>query len=139
MRPAVSPAADSPAAQRRALDAIATVLQDYFDGLHHSDVDRLSRVFHPQAVYATATGGTLLRLTMPEYFEMVAKRVSPASKGEPRSDRIDAITLAGPDTALARVRCAILPRRFNDLLSFVRVDGRWQIIAKVFQVDVDDT
>lgn len=27
---------------------VAAVLQVYFDGLHHSDTDRLSRVFHPR-------------------------------------------------------------------------------------------
>jgi hypothetical protein len=28
---------------------VAVVLQDYFDGLYHSDTTRLRRVFHPRA------------------------------------------------------------------------------------------
>jgi hypothetical protein len=39
-------------------------------------------------------------------------------------------------TALARVNCSIAERFFTDLLSFVFVDGRWQIIAKVFHYDL---
>ena len=35
-------------------------------------------------------------------------------------------------TAFARVNCAIGERYFTDLLTFVLIDGRWQIIAKVF-------
>jgi hypothetical protein len=39
-------------------------------------------------------------------------------------------------TALARVECSIAEKFFTDLLTFVFVDGRWQIIAKVFHFDV---
>jgi hypothetical protein len=111
---------------------VIAVLQDYFDGLHHSDTQRLRRVFHPRALYACATDGTLLALSMDEYFPIVDQRASPASRGDARSDRILAIEFAGPVTALARVECAILPKHFIDLLTLVKLEGRWQIIAKVF-------
>ena len=118
-------------------DAVAAVLQDYFDGLHHSDTQRLRRVFHPRALYASATGGTLLALGMDDYFPIVDQRASPASRGEARSDRILAIEFAGPVTALARVECSIWPKRFVDLLTLVKLDGRWQVIAKVFHYEVE--
>ena len=51
-------------------------------------------------------------------------------------DQIVSIEFAGPVTALARVNCSIGERFFTDLLSFVFVDGRWQIIAKVFHYDL---
>lgn len=112
--------------------AIVAMLQIYFDGLHHSDTARLQQALHPEAIYACATEGHLLRLTMPEYWPIVGQRPSPASKGEPRHDRIVSIQLAGPVTAFARVECAVLPKRFTDLLTLVKLDGRWRIIAKVF-------
>lgn len=111
---------------------VVGVLQDYFDGLHHSDTERLRRVFHPQAVYATASHGKPLVLRMEEYLPIVDARPSPASKGEVRTDEIVSIEFAGPVTALARLRCAILPRYFVDLLTLIHVDGRWRVIAKVF-------
>ena len=113
-------------------DAVVAVLHDYFEGLYRSDTQLLRRVFHPQALYACATDGTLLALGMGEYLPLVDKRPSPASRGDARAERILAIEFAGPVTALARVECVILPKRFTDLLTLVRLDGRWQIIAKVF-------
>ncbi|TDB80421.1 nuclear transport factor 2 family protein [Micromonospora sp. KC721] len=115
---------------------IDEVLQEYFDGLYHSDTARLSRVFHPGAVYATATDGSLTRLTMDQYFPVVAARPAPASRGEPRRDGVVAVQLAGPATASAVVTCAIGPKRFTDLLALVYLDGRWQIISKVFHYEL---
>lgn len=80
-----------------------------------------------------------MHLTMEEYFLLVDRRPSPESRGETRADRVVSIELAGPVIALARVECSIGPRRFTDLLTLVHVDGRWQIIAKVFHFDVDGT
>ncbi|HEY1075574.1 MAG TPA: nuclear transport factor 2 family protein [Fontimonas sp.] len=111
---------------------ITALLVDYFDGLHFSDSARLARVFHPAAQYICATQGRLQHLDMPSYFAIVDRRTSPASRGEPRADRILAIELVGSTAASARVECAIGERHFKDLLSLIHLDGRWQIIAKVF-------
>lgn len=123
-----------------ATDAFAevrAVLLRYFDALHHSDANALGDVLHPAAIYATASDGTLLHLDMATYLPMVARRPSPASKGEPRRDRIVSIEFAGPVTARACVECAIAPKRFTDFLTLLRVDGRWQIVAKVFHFEIE--
>lgn len=112
--------------------AIAAVMTDYFDGLYYSDTDRLARVFHPLAQYVCATDGSLLYRTMGEYFPIVAARPSPASRGEVRQDRILSIEFAGPVTARAVLNCAMGDRFFTDWLTLVRLDGRWQVISKVF-------
>ena len=119
-------------AHRARYAEVVAVLQDYFDGLHYSDTQSLRRVFHPQAVYATASGGKLLVLRMKEYFQIVDARPSPAAKGEERTDEIVSIVFAGPATAVATLRCSILPKYFVDLLTLIHVDDRWQVIAKVF-------
>lgn len=116
--------------------AVALVLQTYFDGLHHSDTQRLRQVFHPRAIYACASGEAPLLLSMAEYFPVVDQRPSPASQGQARRDRILAIEFAGPVTALAKVECEIAPKAFIDLLSLIYVEGRWQIISKVFHYEV---
>jgi hypothetical protein len=117
---------------------IVAALSLYFDGLYHSDVARLARVFHPRAQYVCATDGTLVHLDMSEYFPVVEQRPSPASRNEKRRDRILSIELAGPVTAFARVECAIGPKLFTDLLTFIFVEGRWQIISKVFHYELPD-
>ena len=117
-------------------DAVIAVLKDYFEGLYRSDTQILRRVFHPAALYASATDGVLLTLRMDEYFPIVDQRPSPASRGEGRTDRILAIEFVGPVTALARVECSILPKHFTDLLTLILIDGRWQIISKVFHFEL---
>jgi hypothetical protein len=116
--------------------SIAQTLQAYFDGLHQSDTTLLRNVFHPQAIYASATDGELVHRTMDEYFPIVDARPSPASRQEPRRDRVVSIDFAGPVTAVARVECAIGPKRFDDILTLVRLDDRWQIVAKVFHYEL---
>ena len=115
-------------------DAVTGVLETYFDGLYHADIDRLTIAFHPKAIYATADEIPLLYRTMDEYFQVVEKRESPASRAEPRRDVINAIEFAGENTAFARVCCSIGSRDFIDFLTLVRTNGRWQILAKIFQI-----
>lgn len=119
---------------RTALGAIADVIADYFDALYYCDIKLLDKVFHPQAIYATADETPLLYRDMATYFQIVAARQSPASRGEGRRDAVDAIDLAGENTACARVRCSIGKRDFVDFLTLVRENGQWRIIAKVFQI-----
>ena len=108
----------------------------YFDGLYHSDVARLEQVFHPKAIYACVTDGTLLYKTMAEYFEIVRNREAPASRNEKRRDEIVSIDIAGENTAFVKAHCAIGPKYFTDFLTFIRTGADWQIISKVFHFDL---
>ena len=65
-----APAA-APIANVEAIGAVTEQLRLYFDGLHWSDSQRLRRVFHPEAVYATATEAAPLFLRMEEFFAVV--------------------------------------------------------------------
>lgn len=71
---------------------------------------------------------------MSEYLPIVAARQSGASRNEAHRDQIDAIDIATGNIALARVRCTIGTRDFVDFLTLVRVDGKWGIIAKIFNI-----
>jgi hypothetical protein len=113
-------------------DAVIPVLQTYFDGLHHSDTGRLRQVFHPRAQYVSVTDGTLLYRDMAEYFPVVDARPSPASRGEARRDEIVSIEFAGPVTARVVLLCVIGNRHFTDYLTLIKLEGRWQVISKVF-------
>jgi 4-oxalocrotonate tautomerase len=96
----------------------------------------LSRAFHPQAHYVCPTEDALVYRTMSEYFPIVDARPSPASRGEPRHDRIVSIELGGPALAFVRAECSIGPKFFTDFLTLIRTDDRWQIISKVFHFDL---
>lgn len=119
-----------------AFSDVTGLVNQYFEGLYRSDSTLLRKVFHPSALYACASDGALLTLRMDEYFPIIDKRPSPASRNDPRTDRIISIEFAGPVTALARVECSILPKHFIDLLTLIYLDGRWQIISKVFHFEL---
>jgi hypothetical protein len=112
--------------------AITEVVALYFDGLYFSDTSRLREVFHPKAQYVCVTDGTLLHRDMAEYFPVVDARPSPASRDEVRRDEIVSVEFAEPVTARVALRCAIGTRHFTDFLTLIKLDGRWQVISKVF-------
>jgi len=116
--------------------AVTNIISIYFDGLYNSDTSMLADAFHPLAHYVCATDGTILHLNMDEYFPIVDKRPSPASRGENRNDRILSVEFAGPVTAHARVECSIDTKFFTDFLTLIFVEDKWQIISKVFHYEV---
>ena len=115
--------------------AVISTISSYFDGLYNSNTSMLADVFHPQAHYVCATDGSILHLTMGEYFPMVDKRPSPASRKEKRNDRILSVEFAGPVTAYARIECSIDTKFFTDFLTLIFVENKWQIISKVFHYE----
>lgn len=114
--------------------AIFDVIQRYFDALYRADAKLLEEVMHNQAIYASADETPMLFRTMDEYLPIVAAREAPESRGEARNDVIEMVSLAGDNTALARVRCSIGNRNFTDFLTLVRDQGEWRILAKIFQI-----
>ena len=114
------------------LNGIQHLMQNYFDGLYEADPEKLARVFHPAAHYTTASQGEFVHLTLDEYLQRVSMRASLVGTGFQRTDQVHTIEHFGADTAFVRATCSLPGRFFTDLLSVVRVGGRWQIIAKVF-------
>ncbi len=111
---------------------ILAVLKDYFDGFYAGDVDKLKRVFHPDCHLISATGGPLLNDPMDAVYARVAGRTPPAADDQKRLDRVLSIDKSGPEAALAKVQIAIGPRLYTDYLNLLRIDGRWQIISKIY-------
>ncbi len=114
---------------------VQDVLGRYYDALYRGHSRDLAEVVHPEAHYFTASSGELLHLDMPTYFPVVDARTSPEASGESYGFVIDSIEFAGPLSAFARLRCTLLGKDFIDLLTLLHVNGRWQIVSKVFHFD----
>lgn len=114
------------------MQAIAALIGDYADGLWRADAALLGRIFLPSARYVTLRGGALVDLGMADYLAEVAARVPPRDRGEPCDFALEALDLAGPDTALARVRGRMMGRLYVDFLALLHVGGAWRIAAKTF-------
>ena len=115
---------------------VTRLLADYFDSLYDGNVAIMAALYAEQAHLVCVTDGTLSYMTPDQYLPIVAGREPPAARGERRRDEIVSIEFAGPATCVARVRCAIGPKHFTDLLTLIYLDGKWQIISKVYHFDL---
>ncbi len=118
--------------------AIEDAIKTYFDGLYEGDPDKLAYVFHPTSALTSIApqDGTLQVMPRDKWLDWVRTRPSPQKSGLARDDAILSIDQPGPTMAFVKVKCQIPPRFFVDQLSLLKVDGRWQIVQKVFQTEV---
>jgi hypothetical protein len=119
---------------RNAIEAAAKL---YLDGLYEGDAEKLAAVFHPTSALTYETDGALTVLPRDEWLKAVKARPSPQSQGLGRQDEILTIDQSSPSTAFVKLKCAIPPRFFTDYLSFLKIDGRWQVAQKVFSTRVE--
>ena len=112
--------------------ALRDVLADYFDGWHDVDVTKLKNAFHPACHLQCVIHGVHDDDDMEKVYRGVLSRPSPASRAESRHDRIVSLSVAGSTWAAAQVELSIGTKLFTDYLSFLKLEGRWQIVSKVF-------
>jgi len=115
--------------------ALRSEAETYLRALHEGDVDRLRAVFLPEANLYASIDQTLTSMTLSAYLELVSGRPSPASQGHAPSGRVLSIDPSGPDSAVVKASVSVPPKTFVDLLSYLRINGRWRIIAKVYHVE----
>ncbi|USG62038.1 nuclear transport factor 2 family protein [Sneathiella marina] len=111
---------------------VTEIMQGYFDGLYHADTVQLATVFHPDARYVNMIEGDYMNKSLAEYFEMVDRRTSPASKGEPRDDRIFSIEFGGSRMAFVRASMTMMLCEYLDFLTLTRDHNGWRIMTKIF-------
>lgn len=117
------------------IKAIEAATWTYLDGLYEGNVDKLISVFHPSSALTQSLDGELKILPAEQWFEAVRNRKSPKENGLERGDHVLAVDLIGPSMALVKVKCQVPPRYFTDLLSFLKVDGKWVVAQKVFMTE----
>jgi len=116
----------------KAFAEVTEVLQGYFDGLYHADTKRLAKVFHPDARYVNMIDGDYMNKSLAEYFEMVDGRTPPASKSQPRKDRIFSIEFGGSKMAFVRASMTMMDREYLDFLTLSHDQNGWRIMTKIF-------
>jgi Putative lumazine-binding len=115
--------------------AIEEAVQTYLDGLYEGDTQKLARVFHETSALTGDIDGKLTIVPRDQWLDAVRNRPSPKSKNQARHDEILQIDIAGPTTAFVKVKCALPPRFFTDYLSFLKIDGRWQVAQKIYAAE----
>jgi hypothetical protein len=116
--------------------AIESVIWTYLDGLHEADRGKLDKAFHEACHFYSVVDEKLVDVPRDAVVAAITGRPSAKSQGLARHDWIVTIDRSGPDTAFAKVQCAIPPRFFTDYLSLARLQGTWRIVSKTYHTEV---
>jgi Putative lumazine-binding len=109
------------------LDVITALVQDYFEGLHHADINKLQRIFHPDA-YLKAPG---LRRSVAQWLNLVSQREVPAQQGAAFDYRLLSVDIVS-EQAMVKLVCPLLGRTYIDFLGLLKENGQWLIVNKMY-------
>jgi hypothetical protein len=109
------------------------LLDDYFEVIHVQDMQLFDKVFHKDCTLYSTQDGELVLRPYALYREQVANRKSPKELGNPRKDEILEIDQISDSTAWAKVQLFQFGGIMQDYLNFLKIDGKWWIIAKLYQ------
>ena len=113
------------------IQRIRQTVQLYFEGMYHSDVDKLRKAFHPAAVLMGYYSGALAHIPLENWLEMVAARPAPAQNGEAYNMRLVSLDLT-ENAAAVKVKDWYLGLWFTDYLSLLKIEDKWVIVNKIF-------
>jgi hypothetical protein len=109
------------------------LLDDYFEVIHAQDMQLFDKVFHKDCTLYSTQDGELVLRPYALYREQVANRKSPKELGNPRKDEILEIDQISDSTAWAKVQLFQFGGIMQDYLNFLKIDGKWWIIAKLYE------
>ena len=95
--------------------SITAILQNYFDGLHHGDVDKLAAQFHPDA-WLKAPGA---RRSLNQWLTDVSSRPVPAALNKPFAFEILSIDVV-QDQAMAKLNVHYLNLIMSTFWDFLK-------------------
>jgi hypothetical protein len=113
------------------IEFIQQTVQYYFDGLYNSNLESLTKAFHPKAQIIGHFQKDLLFMTREQFLKLVKNTPSPSANGESYDMKIVSIDITG-DEALIKVTDLYLGFRFTDYLSLIKIEGSWVIVNKTF-------
>ncbi len=111
---------------------VLSLIELYFEGLHHADSKMLRKVFHPKLAYVCATEGDELYLDLDTYMTRVEGRTPPAERGDPRDEAVLEIAFGSDRIARVTARMSMMGRDYLDFLTLVREGADWRIVTKAF-------
>ena len=114
-------------------EKILKVVEDYINSAYESDGATMRKIFDDDARVTGHINGKLIRQTKEDWAEFVEKNIpSPKEKGKIKDYEILMLD-CGEETAVVKVKSEYINIMFTDTLSFLKIDGNWQIYNKVFE------
>lgn len=115
-----------------AMPDLVNAIELYFMALHECDLTKFDQVFHLSCSLFDSTDGVFTAMPIADYRAVIAQRTSPKSVGQARDDGLISVDFLSKNAAVAKVRIRIHDKVFLDHLNFLRIDGRFQISAKIW-------
>lgn len=112
-------------------EAIRAAIAHYFEGHATGQGAAFTRVFHPESQLFWMRDGQLNQRTSAEYIAGASGQ--PAEDEAERHRRIVSIDRTG-DAAVVKLELDYPGALITDYMSMLKVDGRWQIVNKIFHV-----
>ena len=117
------------------IDGLVALAKAYFDAAYTMDADSFATIFDSAALVTRRGDGDSVVVTpITAWLDLVRTLTSPQEAGSVRADQILSIAVTR-DMALLKLRLRIPPREVTDLLSCFYLNGRWQIVQKVFAAE----
>ena len=111
--------------------AIRQTLQYYFDGGKNADSVTLRKAFHPEARMLFAKDDTLVVVPIAAYITGSGSRKIKPGEVDSTKRKVASVDVVG-DAAIARLVIERPNMVITDYMSLLKVDGRWQIVNKIF-------
>jgi hypothetical protein len=111
--------------------AIRQTVQHYFDGGKNRDSVALRKAFHPEARMLFAKDGKLVLVPIGEYIAGSSKNKPKPGEVDSTKRRVVEVDVAG-DAAVAKLELERPDALITDYMSLIKIEGRWQIVNKVF-------
>lgn len=112
---------------------IQSLIDDYFEVIHAQDMDLFDRVFHPSCCLYSAQGGELVVRPYAVYRDQVANRQSPKELGNARRDKVLMVDQISDTLALVKLQLEMFGGVMQDYLNLVFLDGKWVVMAKMYE------
>lgn len=109
---------------------IEEVIQNYFQGYQHADTALIQKAFHSDTKLLSVDEGKLDVTEMKDWLKNLEDR---KLSGDIRIGELKILALDVTDfAASAKIQITFPNRVFTDYLSLLKIDGRWQIVGKIY-------
>ena len=117
-------------------DGIRQAINFYIEGLRAGSIETLKEAFRPEATMCGYVGETMMIVPIQGLYDFVAEHDAPVKSGEPFEASITAIEVAGSVASARIIERSYQGFDFTTLFHLLKIEGRWWIVGKVFNVDL---
>ena len=115
--------------------AVREALQHYLNGHATGQADEFRQAMYPQGTMNFIRDGQFTQMSLADYIARAAAGTGkPAPDEAKRKRRIDFVDVAG-NAAVGKIVLENPDATITDYMELLKIDGKWQIVAKTFYAD----